>query len=195
MDSFLSQLEEQRAPRATRLVQFINKNGNSVQENCDEGDEITDAPAHCTKLNLYRQFIAERGWKYVYNQKNRIIDKVPIKGIEQEPTNPSLLPSIKTFMLYWQRNYPHMKIQKASVDICDECFIFVNQVRYKERATGKDGRGALLDEFEVDFIPLSAVKDCKFYGLRAELIIFAAAKHVQNQKKQQELFNKLKRHV
>jgi hypothetical protein len=195
MDCFLSNLEEQGAPRATRLVRFINKDGNSVQENRDDDDNLIDLPPHCTKLGLYKQFIAERGWRYIYDPKNRILDKVAIEGMEQEPTDPSFLPSVKTFLLYWQKNFPHMRIQKASADICDECFVFANQVRYKERATGKEGVDALVDDEEDGSIPSDAVKESEAEGLKAEAIILAAAEHVQKQKKQRDLFNRLKAHA
>jgi hypothetical protein len=192
IDEFLALLEEQGAPRATRLVRFINKEGNLVQETRDDDVDVIDLPSNLTKLGLYKQFIAERGWKYIYDPKNRVIDKVPIDGMVQDPEDPTFLPSITTFLSHWDSFFPKMRIQKQAADICDECFVFANQVRYKQRLTGKDGRDALEDEEQDDTIPSGAIKDAEAFGLASEEIILAAASHVDKQKKQRDLFNELK---
>jgi hypothetical protein len=126
--SFLTRLEEQAAPRATRIVRFLNRDGNMVQESRDDDVDVLDLPSHCTKLGLYNQFIAERSWQYVYDPKNRILDKVAIADVDQDPDDPAFLPSIKTFLKHWEDHFPKLRIQKAAADICDECFVFANQV-------------------------------------------------------------------
>jgi hypothetical protein len=192
MDSFLSRLEEQGIPRATRVVRYLNNDGNYVQETRDHDIDSVDLPSHCTKLGLYKQFVAEHGWKFVYDPKNRIMDKVAIEGMEQDPEDVSLLPSIKSFLGYWEKHFPKMKIQPPSADICDDCFVFANQVRYKERLTGKEGTDALNDEMEDDEIPSEAVKEKEGDMLKSEALILAAAEHVDKQQKQRALFRKLK---
>jgi hypothetical protein len=139
IDAFLSRLEEQGAPRATRLVRYLNKDGNLVQETWDDDLDVIDLPSSCTRLGLYKQFIAELGWRYVYDPKNRIIDKVAIEGMEKDASDEIELPSIRTFLRHWEQFFPKMRIQRHAADICDECFVFANQVRYKQRLTGKEG--------------------------------------------------------
>lgn len=192
IDSFLSRLEEQAAPRATRMVRYLNKEGNYVQEVRDDDIDGVDLPSHCTKLGLYKQFVAERGWRFIYDPKNRILDKVPIDGMEQDPDNPSALPSINSFKAYWEKHFPKMKIQSASADICDECFVFANQVRYRQRLTGKEGADALKDDMEDDRIADEALKDKEADALKAETLILSAAEHVNKQQKQRALFKHVK---
>jgi hypothetical protein len=192
LESFLSRLEEQGVPRATRMVRYLNKDGNYLQEVRDDDVDAIDLPSHCTKLGLYKQFVAEHGWKFVYDPKNRIIDKVRIEGMEQDPDDPSFLPSIKSFQAYWDKHFPKMKIQAASADICDDCFVFANQVRYRQRLTGKEGAEALNDEKEDDDIPDDAIKGKEGDSLTAEAIILAAAEHVNKQQKQRALFHLVK---
>jgi hypothetical protein len=192
LESFLSRLEEQGVPRATRMVRYLNKDGNYLQEVRDDDVDAIDLPSHCTKLGLYKQFVGEHGWKFVYDPKNRIIDKVRIEGMEQDPDDPSFLPSIKSFQAYWDKHFPKMKIQAASADICDDCFVFANQVRYRQRLTGKEGAEALNDEKEDDDIPDDAIKGKEGDSLTAEAIILAAAEHVNKQQKQRALFHLVK---
>jgi hypothetical protein len=52
--------------------------------------------------------VAERGWKFIYDPKNRILDKVAIEGMVQDPEDPSFLPSIKSFQAYWEKHFPKM---------------------------------------------------------------------------------------
>jgi hypothetical protein len=191
IDEFLSLLEEQGAPRATRVVRFLNKDGNLVQETRDDDVDVIDLPSNLTKLGLYKQFVAERGWKFIYDPKNRVIDKVPLEGIVQEPENVEDVPSITTFLSHWDTYFPKMKIQKHAADICDECFVFANQVRYKQRLTEKDGRSALEFELQDDTVPAGAIKEAEATGLASEEIIIAAAAHVDKQKKQRTFFNLL----
>jgi hypothetical protein len=192
MDSFLSRLEEQAAPRATRTVRYLNKDGNYVQEVRDDDIDWVDLPSHCTRRGLYNQFVAERGWKFIYDPKNRILDKVAIDGMEQNPDDPSALPSINSFKAYWDKHFPKMKIQSAAADICDECFVFANQVRYRQRLTGKEGADALKDDMEDDRIANDSVKEKESDALQAETLILNAAEHVNKQQKQRKLFKHVK---
>ena len=192
VDEFLTRLQEQGCPRATRLVRYINSEGKLVQETRDDDVDVIDLPSSCTKLGLYKSFLAERGWQFLFDPKNRIIDKRPIEGMEQDPTDPEDLPSITTFLTHWEKHFPKMKIQKQAADICDECFVFANQVRYKQRLTGKLGRVALLEKSEDGSIPQGAIKESEGNGLASEELILAAAEHVDKQKKQREFFHLLK---
>jgi hypothetical protein len=163
-----------------------------VQETRDDDVDVVDLPSNCTKLGLYKALLAERGWKYIYNPKGRVTDKIPIEGMKQEPDDPSFLPSMTSFLHYWENHYPKMKIQKHAADICDECFVFANQVRYRQCFTGKEGRSTLLDDAADDLIE-GAVKENEANGLDSEEIILAAAAHVDKQKKQRDMFNLLKK--
>jgi hypothetical protein len=192
VDEFLTRLQEQGSPRATRLVRYINSEGNLVQETRDDDVDVIDLPSSCTKLGLYKSFLAERGWQFLFDPKNRIKDKRPIEGMEPDPEDPDDLPSITTFLTHWEKHFPKMKIQKKAADICDECFVFANQVRYKQRLTGKSGRVALLEKLEDGSIPEGAIKESEGSGLASEEIILAAAEHVDKQRKQREFFQLLK---
>ena len=70
--------------------------------------------------------------------------------------------------------------------------MFANQVRYKQRLTGKVGREALLEESKDGSIPKGAIKESEGSGLESEELILAAAEHVDKQKKQREFFHLLK---
>jgi hypothetical protein len=192
LEDFLTRLQEQGAPRATRLVRFINGEGKMVVETRDDDEDVIDLPAHCTKLGLYKLFVAEHGWKFLYDPKNRIIDKIPIEGVEQNPEDPTYLPSLKTFLNHWEINFPKMKIQKSAADICDECFVWANQVRYKQRLTGKVGKEALLEEGD-DTVPAAAIKESEQITLQSEHLILSAADHVKKQQSQRDLFVSLKK--
>ena len=92
-----------------------------MQETQDDDVDVIDLPSSCTKLGLYKSFLAERGWQFLFDPKNRIIDKLPIEGMEQAPTDPDDLPSIMTFLTHWEKHFPKMKIQKHAADIFCVC--------------------------------------------------------------------------
>ena len=195
VDSFLFELQEQGQPRATRVVRYLNKEKQYVQELRDENENVIDLPSHCTRLGLYKEFCRKHGWMYLYDPKNRILDKVPIEGAMQDPSDVNDLPSIKTFVARWDDKFPHMRIQKAAADICDDCFRFANQVRYRQNLTGKEGREALLDAGPYEeTISADSIKDQEEEIYQAESLIKLAAKHVDMQEKQRALFQKVKRH-
>jgi hypothetical protein len=58
IDEFLALLEEQGAPCAIQLVQFINKESNLVQETRDNDVDVIDLSSNLTRLGLYKQFVS-----------------------------------------------------------------------------------------------------------------------------------------
>jgi hypothetical protein len=83
-------------------------------------------------------------------------------------------------------------LQAASADICDECFVFANQVWYRHHLTGKEDFKALNNDMEDNGIPEEAIKVNKGDALKADAIILGGTEHANKQQKQRALFQLVK---
>jgi hypothetical protein len=46
--------------------------------------EIVELPTSFTKRSLYGTFLYNNGWKYKINNMGLLMDKIPVKGVEQK---------------------------------------------------------------------------------------------------------------
>jgi hypothetical protein len=72
-------------------------------------------------------------WKFKCVPKGYILDRVAIEGVEQADR----IPGWRTFQHYWEKNFPKMGIPKSGQDIFDKCYVFANQIRCRQRNTGR----------------------------------------------------------
>lgn len=203
MSDYLSELQELGAPRATRIVRILTADGLTTKTELRDDDvELIELPNHVSQFGYYKRLVAKLGWRYEYDPKGRIINRAPIEGVDQA----EVVPGWRTFIRLWKKEFPKMVIPKAGEDICDKCYQFANQIKYKQRRSGKEGMvDALLDDdydgvadivqlpFKLDdgeSIDTQTTKEKR--ALESEELILAAAKHVEMEQTQRKYFQDLK---
>jgi hypothetical protein len=101
-----------------------------------------------SRFGLFNEFLKEHGWKNHYDAKNRILRSVKIK--EDAVLDFDELPSWKSFYLYWSCNFPRLKIPKPSQDICGECYIYANKIRFKQQSNPGSSKRSLASLLQED---------------------------------------------
>jgi hypothetical protein len=97
-------------------------------------EDISELPSHMSKRSLYNRMLSKLGWKYIYDGRSRIIERIPIEGREQQQA-----PSWGTFRNYWAKHYPKMFVAGAREDVCNQCYVFANRHKYVAKKKTADG--------------------------------------------------------
>jgi hypothetical protein len=137
-----------------------------------------------TKRGLYKTFCLERGHVVKFDCIGRMNDykKNPIYATRFDASSAKEIPSWKTFLEFWKENYKDLVMQRATEDICGDCFIFANRSKHlAERCK------TLSEQDQEDD---SAIREAM---LESEALIEKAAEHVKAAKLQRELFNAKKK--
>lgn len=131
---FFEDLSELEEPRATRLVREAT--GVSIRDS-----SVIDLPPYMTKRGLYRQFCYERGVVVSTTHKGTPIytDRNDSAWLEQGCERLKV-PTWSTFVGFWKKEYPSLRIQKPIKDICGECYRFSINNR-KKWMHSSDGAG------------------------------------------------------
>eukprot|EP00957_Ditylum_brightwellii_P079690 6059344-Ditylum_brightwellii.AAC.1 len=91
MCTFFNKIEALSSPRATQIVCVVSREGDNEELDIHDGDEeLTELPSHVTKHCLYKNFVAEHGWKYYSRSKG----KVSLAGMEGEQQSKDKAPVI-----------------------------------------------------------------------------------------------------
>jgi hypothetical protein len=148
-------------PRATKIVRVLSADNAIVATELVAGvPELIELPACNTKRALYRSFLLLQGWEVSFDNRSRM----------QANLSPPI--SWPTFCSFWKQHYPHVVIQPASEDLCDDCVVFANRHKYvseiRKAAGIHHGDDQRLEE--------------------EEDLVLHAAKHVEMARKQRMLF-------
>jgi hypothetical protein len=152
-----------------------------------------------SRFGLFNEFLREHGWKNHYDAKNQILGSVKIK--EDAVLDFDELPSWKAFDLYWSPNFPHLKIPKPSRDICGECYVYANKIRFKQQSNPGSSKRSLASLLQEDsdnddtfFVPPEQEDEDhdaeQERMIESEDIIKKASIQVKRAKAQRDLFNK-----
>jgi hypothetical protein len=181
MHAFFVELSELSTPRATRVVVSV-VNGVAREDLRDDLDSASDLPPSFTKRRVYGRFLAEHGWKLKLDSIGKIVsmskDDVVIDG-----KNCKEMPSWTTFLRYWKKNFPLIRIQNAREDICNDCYVFSNEHKYRDQRLkdGLDSDGSSVADSD---------DDDRFHAmLEKEERINDAHHHVHMARAQREFFN------
>mmetsp|Transcript_23130 Transcript_23130/g.33581 ORF Transcript_23130/g.33581 Transcript_23130/m.33581 type:complete len:259 (-) Transcript_23130:565-1341(-) len=102
MRAFFDKIEALYSPRATQIVRDVAREGGKEED--EELTELTELPSHVSKRGLYKNFVAEHGWKY-HSTSSGQVSLTRMEGVEQNN-----VPSHWTFLDFWDKNYPNMVI-------------------------------------------------------------------------------------
>eukprot|EP00957_Ditylum_brightwellii_P131695 10044515-Ditylum_brightwellii.AAC.1 len=112
MHNFFDKIEALSSPRATQIVCVVAREGDNEELDIrDGGEDLTDLPSHMTKCGLYKNFVAEHGWKY-YSSTRVKVSLTRMEGEQQVN-----VPSFWLVFYFWDKHYPKMVITKPHVDI------------------------------------------------------------------------------
>jgi hypothetical protein len=83
MCTFFDKVEALSSPRATQIVRVVAREGDKEELEIRDGDEeLTELPSHLSKRGLYKNFVAEYGWKYYANSRGKV-SLTPLEGEQQ----------------------------------------------------------------------------------------------------------------
>ena len=115
---FFKELELYAAPRATRVV----RSSTGADELRDTDLEVVDLPSNFSKGGLYARYCKEVcGTTVKFDAKHRLVSAEGVSGTEKED-----IPAWSTFLNFWKKNYPKLRIQKPAKDICGDCYKYAN---------------------------------------------------------------------
>lgn len=140
---FFDRLEEMATPRATLEVRELV--GDKVNVSLKESDtEKKELPPYMTKLGLYKQLSKECNQELVFNNRNKVVEKIRKRDAKQ-------CPDWHTFRSFWEKEYSHIVIPKPREDICGDCHKFANlhkSLLYKqqEEEQQKKRKASVLEE-------------------------------------------------
>jgi hypothetical protein len=123
-------LRQHAAPRATLLV----RRETGATETRDDDPDVEDLPTFISYRGSFKQFMWEQGYKVITDSKGRVETEIRTdpEWTRGEPANPPL--AFSSYLSFWNRHYPKLRVQKASEDICGACFRFQHRMNaLKER--------------------------------------------------------------
>jgi hypothetical protein len=94
-------------------------------------DTIKDAlslPLYWSKLKLFCRWCYEQGWEVDATQKGMKLCKRIDWPVGEDPHQ---VVSWPYFFSFWKRHYCYIVIRRPTADICDDCYVFYNQVKFK----------------------------------------------------------------
>lgn len=84
--------------------------------------EVVDLPSNFSKGGLYARYCKEVcGTTVKFDAKHRLVSAEGVSGTEKED-----IPAWSTFLNFWKKNYPKLRIQKPAKDICGDCYKYAN---------------------------------------------------------------------
>jgi hypothetical protein len=103
----------------------------------DAGDVYQYLPTSMWKRHCYRRYCPDNGYRVVTNSTG----KSTLEAKPDEAMNKVVRWS-SMYWNFWQREYPHLKVNKLSEDICGYCYRFHNRHKYKTNLPSTANVGA-----------------------------------------------------
>ena len=184
LHQFFKELELYAAPRATRVV----RSSLGGEELRDDDLDLVDLPSNFLKNGLYARYCKEVcGTSIKFDSKHRLVSTEAVPGMEMAD-----IPAWSTFRKFWDKNYPKLKIQKPSKDICGECYKHANRFKILAGRRVDDGEDSDEENDEANVSnPRSEAEELQRM-LDSESEVKKAAKHVHMAEAQRTLFNRQK---
>jgi hypothetical protein len=173
LSDYFGELQTLAQPRATLVVRSLVRD--QVQTELREDDQtIVELPSHMTKRSLYNRLLLELGWKCTYDSKSRIVETLPVDGVEQDH-----YPSWGSFRRYWSKHYPKLFIAGAREDVCNQCYVYANRHRYFAKSKEGEVQDGDDDGNEEEHVATME---------RGEQLVIVAARHVEMAQQQRALY-------
>lgn len=156
---FFTELKLEALPFATRIIR--DETGTTTRD--DDPDDLV-LPPHISKHSCFARWCYLRGWKVEKKSSAKTI-YTPVKEFTRRPFDDDdedgvpLWPegseykrvvTWPTFLYYWKRKFPHIKVRKKGADTCTDCQILCNEFRTRqarsERIRAAEGRDDANDD-------------------------------------------------
>jgi hypothetical protein len=124
--SFMMEIESLCEVVPTRFVR--DRTGFTTRDD----KETYTLPPYMSKKSLYVRWCYERGWN-IESTANSIVSKQRRLDWPADEETQQIL-SWPYFLHVWKRDFCHITIRCPTADICDDCYLFYNQVKFKTRA-------------------------------------------------------------
>lgn len=150
---FFAEIRMHAEPTAMRFVR--EKTGLMTERDKEEVDLL---PTYFTKRSLYKRYCFEQGWNTRTSSTG-----TPEKQTRREDSvwssgTPQVIVSWRTFLRFWEHNYPLLRVGKPSEDICNACHKYCNQLKFK-KDTMTEGEKSEGDDSDDEFIDESATRE------------------------------------
>ena len=129
LHEFFEELKEFGSPKATRFVR--EEAGIGLR---DSEIDLVELPTAWSKRAMYARFCFERG-HVVTTTATGITKTTERSDAQWDNGNKKTICHWKTFLSYWENNFPQLRIAAPSADICSECHVFFNRSKYAVAAS------------------------------------------------------------
>ena len=149
LNQFFTELKQEALPFATRIIR--DETGTTTRD--DDPDDLV-LPPHISKHSCFARWCYSRGWK-VQKKSSALTIYTPVSAFERRPhDDDEFIPlwpqgseylrvvSWPTFLSYWKRKFPFIKLRKKGADTCTDCLLLCNEFRMRQ-ARGDRRRAAL----------------------------------------------------
>ena len=124
LHSFFQHIKQFGAPKATRFVR--EETGTGLR---DGEDDLVELPTSWSKRAMYARFCFERGYVITTNARGSAI-KTERSDANWRVEDQKMICSWWAFLVFWDTNYPKIRLGSPSADICTDCHIFFNRTKY-----------------------------------------------------------------
>jgi hypothetical protein len=124
LHEYFHQMQQFASPKTTRFVR--EETGTGLR---DGKENLLELPTCWSKRAMYGRFCFVRGC-VVSCTHNGNTKTTPRTDEQWEAGNEKRICSWRSFLTVWDINYPLVQIKSASADICTDCPIFFNRMKY-----------------------------------------------------------------
>jgi hypothetical protein len=192
-------LREDSGPIATRFVR--ERTGEITSR--DDNDSNEYLSPNWSKRRCYAKYCRSRGVEILTNNKGTIQKRPAAGGGGMQD-----VPSWSTYLSFWNKHYPNLKVSRPAEDICPYCYVFHNLHKYKQQGPMPDDASppapppnlsltqqevvatSMIEQDHFDEEDVSSdIADVSEATLTSEQAILDAANHVRMARAQRELVN------
>ena len=124
LHGFFHELKQFGTPKATRFVR--EETGSGLR---DGEEDLVELPTTWSKRAVYSRFCYERGFVMTSTPRGNI-KKTERSDPEWNNENHKTICSWGTFLHFWNRHYPMIRLGPPAADICTDCHVFFNRTKY-----------------------------------------------------------------
>jgi len=138
LHAYFDELKEFAQPESTRVVR--EETGTGLRDG-EEG--VYELPSHFSKRTCFVRWCDEQGW--IMNLQPRGNYEPEMKqGVDHDSNAFEVKPicALSTFLMFWKKNYPHLRLKKPAEDVCTYCYQFHHKFRYIRRCEAEQNKAA-----------------------------------------------------
>ena len=130
---FFAEIKLHSEPTPMRFIR--EKTGMLTERDKDDVDLL---PTYFTKRSLYRRYCFEQGWNSTTTSTGSPNKSTLRKDVEWGEEQPRDTVSWRSFLRFWAKHYPLLRVGKPSEDICNACHKYCNQLKFKKEIQDDD---------------------------------------------------------